>query len=285
VGTGVAGALLGHVPGAIVGVFVSTCGSGLLRPMQDEFRRFVEWLESTKCRILLYGLGGTGKTELRRRFLKKGDFIFGGPPTPTPDIDWADITVGKDSLAYKVRVNIFDYSGQQSSQVVGDGSPSFFGPSSDRRVHVIFFVVDHFGPILGPDHKQIPDEELVAQCAESGLKLVHERVQKNTQYLDEFHLQEVFDKVVNPEAKTPRAVRLLINKKELIGALLERSSEKNSQSVYDFAIASYADVIAQLQRACEKYNVGDFRVELTSSTDEACTAEILVSILTNHFRR
>lgn len=283
VSTGLVAASIGGVPGAIIGVLVSTCGAGFLRPVQDDIRRFVEKLESTECRIVLYGLGGTGKTELRRRFLRKGEFVFDGPATATPDIEWADIPVGDDP-ATKVRVRIFDYSGQQSSQVAGDGSGRFFGPPGDRRVHAVFFVIDHFRPISGSDGKQLSDEELLRRCTATGSQLVEERVQRNRRYLDEDHLQAVFDRSVNPENKTPRAVRVLINKKELIEAYLI-TEVPSSMTARDFALASYADVIDQIRTACDKYDILDFEVELISARDDDGTKSIMDAFLKRHFGR
>jgi hypothetical protein len=281
--TGLVAASIGGVPGAIIGVLVSTCGAGFLRPVQDDLRRFIEKLESAECRIVLYGLGGSGKTELRRRFLRKGEFVFDGPATATADVEWADIPTGDDPPR-KVRVRMFDYSGQQTSQVAGDGSGSFFGPPGDRRVHAVFFVVDHFRPIPGSDGKQLSDEELLRRCTAAGSQLVEERVQRNRRYLDEDHLQAVFDRCVNPEYKTPRAVRVLINKKELIEAYLNTEIPPSMTAV-DFALCSYSDVIDQVRKACDKYDILDFAVELISARDDDGTKKILDELLKRHFGR
>jgi GTPase SAR1 family protein len=279
---GIIGYFIGGPVAAVVGALVSTVGSGVFAPVREDIKQWVEHFSTPECRIVLFAHPGVGKTELRKRLLGIDGFVFGQKPTRTVSVLSKEFEAGTPGNRIKVKVSIYDYSGQKPSQFVGDYHFAFFGKPTDRRVDAVFFVVDAF-PIEFDQlsKKQITDEELIGRCA-SNAQYMTMRIAANRGYIDRWRLEEVFEKVINRRRETPVAVRLLINKIDLFRALVEKGG-LGGQTVEQYVTSAYAEIIGRIQEACAKNNIGDFACELTSAATGENTKCLVDEILARHY--
>jgi hypothetical protein len=248
--------------------FLVSIGVLLFQSVRDKLQEIAKHLftnQPPKFRILMYGLGRSGKSTIIDCFLKVDDQIvehIRTKSTPNFTIQDADITLRATNKKYPI--SVADYKGQKPAEIVTDVPESFFGFKNQRRINVILFVVDMFPEPKDDDGEIIDnDEPLIKRYKLNAVQRIKKQVDENKLYLNKFSLQPVF--TVSYSKDNLIAVRLLINKADILQEIISRGYLRNA-SVYDYATALYSDTIEAINSYCEENEIDDFSVRIISAS-------------------
>ena len=255
----VIGAIVGLVFGGIISI-----GTLLFRPFRDWLETFVNLNMrpySKKCRVLLIGLGRSGKTSIIRQVLTE-DTLRQEVSTDKFDIFEEVKRVGlKNPTRYII--SIADYTGQKLSQITVHHPEKFFGTSGHRLINALIFVVDLFPELNDPQGKSLKDHEIIEEYnKENAHRKITERVAQHKEYITKFTVEQIFE--VTHSDNQLFTVRLLINKADLLRDIFSKGylSETNETKIDDYAKEQYASLINSIESACKKNNIDNFSVHL-----------------------
>ena len=175
----------------LLGVLVSRLS--IIRVLGEAtFRKFIGW-NPRKLRILLLGLGGSGKTSIIRRLLT-GEFVYGEHSTNRFDIYEAKLQIG-DSIKSSLTVSMIDHKGQQASQLFIEGPvnyPGFFGLPGSRLINAVIIVVDLFPEFQNDLGQPLQEDAIVELHQVNAESLIASRVAEHLGYTTPSIIQMVF---------------------------------------------------------------------------------------------
>lgn len=208
-------------------------------------------LETPECRVLLIGLGRSGKTSLIRQVLtgtsraEQSTKIFNFYRAPR-------IT---DLGGTRFDIVLADYQGQKLSQLVIEPPVSFFGPAGDRRVNAVVFVVDLFRERRDVDGNAVSDVVLLEQYSHDTEAQIRERVEEQCKYINEFTIEVILEAVFN--RRQVCSLVLVVNKIDLLRVLVERGriDGVSSSSLEQYVSNLYAPLLSLLKEAARANEV------------------------------
>jgi hypothetical protein len=211
----------------------------------DRFRHIDHRAESD-FRMFIFGLGRSGKTTLIKQLL------YAIPPdesqeiTETFHVYHGVVTLEPESPP--LHLSIADYKGQKPSQVLTNAPEDFFGPRSHRLTNVLIFQVD-LVPEFIENNVPLTDEEILAKYAAGAMRKVQDRIAKHVEHLSSGIVELVFSVAVS---KNLRAVRLLINKIDLVNQMIDRGylGDTDMVSMKEVLTKKLAPVISRVEKAC-----------------------------------
>jgi GTPase SAR1 family protein len=258
--------LLYTLAGYIV-VAVLSMGAILFKPFRIRFEEFANkhiFVPSKKLRILVVGLGRSGKTSIIRHVLT--DESPKREKSTTQFIMYDKILkIGlNDPVEYIVA--IADYKGQKLSQITNDKSfyPDFFGKPGQKLVNVIIFVVDLFPEMRNKRGELLTDEQIVMRSKKNPMTLINERVIEH-QFYNTIHNIEQIIELASP--KNLFSVRLLINKIDLLREAMARGylPEVNEKNMEKYSKDLFKKISDDIRKACEDNKIEDFSVHIVSA--------------------
>ena len=263
------------VVGAIVAavfVLLGRAGRVIIEPFVEQLqftvRNEISVSIASDCRIAIYGMPRSGNTTLIRRLIAVS-VPKSETSTTTFDIYQHKIRLDLKGPAHDVA--FADYVGQKPSQITTNCPETFFGLPDNRKISMIFFIVDLFPEI--PQEHDYPVEyaEFVKRYQFDSSKQILDRVALNSEYVNQFSIEPVF--TVCYSQNNLFAVRLFINKADYLEKLVAQGYlDLKGVSIDQYVKKLYSPSIAAIRKACDKNNIGNFNVELIS----AATGEGLV---------
>jgi hypothetical protein len=217
-----------------------------------------------KLRMLVYGLSRSGKSTVIDRFLSVDKYTVANirkKSTPEFNIQDAEITLGTKKKRFPVA--IADYKGQTPDEIVTEAPDDFFGIRGDRRINVILFIVDLFPEKHDSSGNAIEDTQLLRFYKSNTEEKILKQVKENKLYVNKFSIQPVFS--VSYNASHTLAVRLFINKADLLEELVDKGLLKSDSSIYEYCMSMYSDTIESIKKACTDNGIGDFSVYVISA--------------------
>lgn len=219
-------------------------------------------LETPECRVLLIGLGRSGKTSLIRQVLTgttraeqstKTFNVYRAPRVTDLGGDRFDIVLA-------------DYQGQKLSQLVIEPPISFFGPPGDRRINAIIFVVDLFRERRDAIGNPVSDAVLLEQYSHDTGAQIRERVDEQCKYINEFTIEIILETTFN--RRQVCSLILVVNKIDLLRILVERGCIEgvSSSNLEHYVSSLYAPLLNLLKEAARANEVeGLFGAYLVSA--------------------
>lgn len=249
-----------------IGLWIAI-GALIFQSVRDWLRQLGERLfvsRAPKLRMLVYGLGRSGKSTIVDRFLTVDDQTVEQHrkiSTPEFTIEEAEIILRKSKKKYPIA--IADYKGQTPDEIVVDAPEEFFGAKGNRKVNVLIFVVDLFPEPRDSSGNLIDDIQMLRAYKNGSEQKLRKQVEENRLYVNKFSIQPVFSVCHNSENMI--AVRVLINKADLLKELIDKNFLPNNTSVHDYALSLYSETIDSISKACEDYQIADFSVHVISA--------------------
>jgi GTPase SAR1 family protein len=242
-------------------------GAILFKPFRNRFEEFVNenvFIPSKKLRILIVGLGRSGKTSIIRHVI--------ADDCPKREKSTNHFTI-YDEL-YRLGLNdpvrcpfmIADYKGQKLSQITNDKNlhPEFFGKTGQKLINVIIFVVDLFPEIRNNKGDLLSDERIVKRYKSNAGGLIEERFKEHEEYNIKYIVQQVIE-LASPQSLF--SVRLLINKIDLLREVVKHGylpqvTEKNLEKYTKKLFSKISDTI---RTACEENEIESFSDHFVSA--------------------
>ncbi|MEM7129241.1 MAG: hypothetical protein AAF702_23110 [Chloroflexota bacterium] len=253
------------------------------RPIIDNFTKRHIRPQSDKCRILLVGLGRSGKTSIIKRFLTVD--------SPQQEESTQDFHIYEESKRiglqdpHRYLVSIADYQGQKPSQIMVNSPSKFFGPKGNRMINTVVFVVDPFSEVRDKSGEPLEGEELIEALAHDTQKQIQERIESQLEYVTKYTIELIFSAAFSTQNLF--AVRLLINKADLLKAMIARGClpDVDPQAAKAFMTDKYQNLINKLEQACEVNGIDDFSVHLVSAHTGENIQEVFSDIVEKYHRR
>lgn len=220
--------------------------------------------QEESCRVVVFGMPGSGKTTLIRKLLTHG--------LPRQEKSTQKFIFHRHQILLELGqpypVAFADYKGQAMGDIVTDAPEDFFGKKDARLINAIFFIVDLFPEL--PDEKENPDkfQETLKEYKDEALVKIDNWVRENQEYINKNTIEPVFR--VSRSDRTGKqlfAVRFIINKIDFFDRIIsEYETYKNTVgSTTEYAKNLYANQIQALEIACKKNGVKDFSVAVISA--------------------
>lgn len=254
--------IIGYVILALLSV-----GAIIFKPFRERLEDFINTninLPGQKLRILIVGLGRSGKSSIIRHILTEA------APRQEKSTGNFNIYEKKKSLDLEnpidITVSVADYKGQKQSQITNDSYiyPDFFGKRSERLINVLVFVVDPFPELKNSKGEVLADNQLLKRYKKNSKEQVEERVKEHEVYGSQYFIQQVFELT---SKKNLFSVKLLINKIDLLREVIacgylpdvtEKTMEKYSKDLFQ-------NISGDLMEACKQRDVDDFSIHLVSA--------------------
>jgi hypothetical protein len=163
-------------------------------------------------RVLLVGMGGTGKTSLIRSLFAN--------PTANPRMKTGELSTyclvheivyqdrdPANSVSHACRIDIDDYSGQDYSQIMNGWKTNPLEDGDVYKCSSVIFMVDLFHPPSSPDALLFPRD-----------RIDQARIKANQTYWPSNNVEQVFSKV---EGDNLKYVCLFVNKCDLLNTTSE----------------------------------------------------------------
>jgi GTPase SAR1 family protein len=279
--------LLNDLPviGALIGAILAT----VISIVATFFSGVQDWLESSaqlnpgEARVLLVGLGRSGKTSIIRQILAQ-DMPRQEKSTQEFDIYEEVIRLGLQDPD-RQRVSIADYKGQKLSQITVHHPVGYFGSRGHRLINAVIFVVDLFPELLSQRGKPLQDNELIRLYEADANNRIADRVTEHMEYITRFTVEQVFSATYSRHNLF--AVRLLINKIDLLREITLRGylSEMSEGALEKYAKNLFAPLSSKIQKACEVNNVNNYSVHLVSAKTGENIQLVFGDIFENFHRR
>ncbi len=279
----------GPLPDLITSTIVTLMlgiGGILIRPLRQSLEESVQDVGAPKedqCRILLCGLPRSGKTTLITNLLAKSE-RSAMASTEVLDIYEDEIRISLKPAKY-VPVSVADYKGQKPSQIFIDlQEKTFLGEEGNRNISALVFFVDLFPELKDEDGKTLEDESLISLYESEGLELLRKRAAQNMEYITPYMVEMIFSLAFN--LKRTLAIKLIINKADLLRMLFEKGYVSHNGSSADLARSLYGRLIDHLGAACRANGVEDcFTVSVVSAKDGYNVDEIFAGIFREYSKR
>ena len=273
--------------GPVIGALVTLLGAAAAittKPLRDRYEHWVSEnvnVYPRQCRILVYGLGRSGKTTIIRRLLTSDK--------PRHEVSTRAFDVYQETLrlslddSRKYPVACADYKGQQPSQILVDPPENFFGLPGRRMVNVIFFVCDLF-PELGQE-ELLRIDAFLQRYERDADALIKQRVAQHTEYVSKWSIEPVF--AVAYSKTNLVAVRLVINKLDLLRSVVARGylPRVRHDDLLEYALSLYEDTAREIRRACHVNGIDDVSVHVVSAETGENLDALFGEILDGYRRR
>ncbi len=169
-----------------------------------------------ECRILLIGLGRSGKTSIIRQVLTGSN----RREASTTDFAMYRARRVSDLDGAPFDLVLADYQGQKFSQLVIDRPQRFFGPRGAREINALIFVVDLFRELRDANGDAVSDYVLLEHYSQNTDAQIRERVDEQCRYINEFALEVILETTFS--RKSMCSIFLVVNKIDLLRALVDR---------------------------------------------------------------
>ncbi|MBZ5714250.1 hypothetical protein [Nannocystis pusilla] len=232
------------------------------KPWLDAVAETGQGRETPECRVLLIGLGRSGKTSLIRQVLT--GTTRAEQSTKTFNVYRAPRVT--DLGGARFDIVLADYQGQKLSQLVIDPPISFFGPPGDRRINAIIFVVDLFRERRDAVGNPVCDAVLLEQYSHDTGAQIQERVDEQCKYISEFTIEIILETTFN--RRQVCSIILVVNKIDLLRILVERGCLEgvSSSNMEHYVSNLYAPLLNLLREAARANEVeGLFGAYLVSA--------------------
>ncbi len=257
------------------------------------YKPFREWLESLsamssglhaqKCRVLLIGLGRSGKTSIIHRILTE-DAALQEESTNEFNIYDEVKRIGLQNPNRYI-VSIADYKGQRLSQITVEHPVQFFGRPGQCLINALIFVVDLFPELTDADGRTLKDEELIELYAQDADQKITDRVSDQLEYLTKYTIEQIFTLAYSE--RNLMAVKLIVNKVDLVKWLVIKGylPDVTEENIEDYVHKLYNPMMTALENACQVNNIEGFAVHLVSAKTSEGIHQVLSEILESYHHR
>jgi GTPase SAR1 family protein len=236
------------------------------------------------CRIMMYGLNGSGKTTIIKSILSQ-ERLGTEQPTPNFELYEGDVTldIGRKK---QLKVIFADYKGEKPSQIVFSDSENIVAPTGEKLINTLFFVVDVIPRLYRKGTSEIvqDDDTLARWLGQDFIGRIDKRVAEHKLYITKWNIQLLLSNLLS---KNFKSVRLLINKFDI---LEEASSQNLIELKYAeleiFAKGLFSDIEQEIKEACLANGIKDFAVEVISAKRDIRIRGMfnsVIQIYTEHF--
>ena len=237
------------------------------KEIQQSFAYVVELMAGEACRIFVFGRSRSGKTTLVSSLVAVDQSL---PRTETKDFTVYELRapVRLNNVKH-INLKISDYRGEQSSQVLVNHDPAFFGADGNRRINALIFIVDMFPEEIDEHGNALDNDKLAERYGKDAEKVIEKRVEGHYQYLSPQVIGCAFTLCFNKDRLI--AVRLLVNKIDLLDNLVKKGYLilPTGVSAENYAEQKYADLFKILQRYCAEANISDRLESYTISATQS----------------
>jgi len=215
------------------------------------------------CRIVTYGLNGSGKTTIIKSIISQ-ERLGTELPTSNFELYEGDLTL---DIGRKKRLKVIfaDYKGEKPSQIVFSDPESMVAPGGEKLINALFFVVDVIPRLYRKGTSEIvqDDNTLVQWLVQDFIGRVDKRVAEHKLYITKWNIQLLFSNLLSRHFKS---VRLLINKFDILEeASAQNLIELKHAELENFARGLFSDLEQEIREACMANGIKDFAVEVISA--------------------